>query len=200
MKRTAVAVAFAAAFLFGAGTAQAAPCDGTDSTPVFAPWGDSALYSPVDNGGFESGGSGWTLTGKAAVVSGGNPHLTGLAGAGLRLPFGSSATSPPICVTHGNPTSRMFAETVVRNPKIDATLQVDVIYSDATRGDNAIKGLGKLPSQTAMGPTRKFSLAQGQLSIKPDSGGRTWIQYRFTPLEMTTWVIDDLFVDPRMRG
>jgi hypothetical protein len=37
------------------------------------------------------------------------------------------------------------------------------------------------------------------LNIKPDSDGSTYVQYRFTPLYKTTWRIDDLYVDPRMK-
>jgi hypothetical protein len=45
-----------------------------------------------------------------------------------------------------------------------------------------------------------MSLAQGQLNIKPDSAGDTYVRYRFTPLYGTTWRIDDLYVDPRFRS
>src|SRR5437870_2494320 len=39
------------------------------STP-FAPWGDSNSYFLMPGGGFESGASGWALSGGAAVASG----------------------------------------------------------------------------------------------------------------------------------
>ena len=34
-------------------------------------------------------------------------------------------------------------------------------------------------------------------NIKPDSNGRLWVRYRFTPLYQTAWMIDDLFIDPK---
>jgi hypothetical protein len=43
-------------------------------------------------------------------------------------------------------------------------------------------------------------LVQGLLNVRPDSDGSTFIQYRFTPLYGATWRIDDLNVDPRLRG
>lgn len=197
--RLATAVVAATTVLAGASPAQADICDGTGLTQEFLPWGDAALYALVDNGEFEAGTTGWTLTGKAGVIQGGNPHRAGSSASALSLPAGSSATSPPICVSHGSPTARMFARTVVRNPAYGSSLKVEVLYTDATRGGQAVKSLGTIPDLTAFDPTRKFSLAQGQLDIKPDSGGRTWIRYRFTPLYKTSWVIDDLFVDPRRR-
>src|SRR5260221_9012433 len=42
---------------------------GTSSTP-FATWGDLRSYTFTNEGGFESGGTGWTLGGGARVVAG----------------------------------------------------------------------------------------------------------------------------------
>jgi hypothetical protein len=188
------------------GLAVAAPvagaaCPAQTSGPVFAPWGDLEAYTAAPNGGFEAGSEGWTLAGAARLV-GDNAGLIAQSAGGvnaLELPPGSSATSPRICVGAGYPTSRMFGDTVVRNPASGSTLQVEVLYTDRTRGLATSKKLGTVPDQLAWAPTRKLSIAQGQLNIKPDSDGSTYVRYRFTPLYKTTWRIDDLYVDPRMK-
>jgi hypothetical protein len=179
-----------------------AACPSQASSPVFAPWGDLEAYSAAPNGGFEAGTAGWTLAGSARLVDDNAGLIAGTATGlhALELPPGSSATSPRICVGAGYPTSRMFGHTVVRNALTGSTLQVDVLYTDRTRGLAASKKLGTVPDRLVWSPTRKLSIAQGQLNIKPDSDGSTYVQYRFTPLYNTTWRIDDLYVDPRMKG
>src|SRR5690242_16196518 len=94
-----VVVALAAAAVL-AGPASAArsgllSCGG--GTQVFAPWGDSAYYYPANNGGLESGSTGWTLSGGAAVVSGNEPFYAN-GSHSLSLPSGSTATSPVTCI------------------------------------------------------------------------------------------------------
>ena len=73
-----------------------ASCPDTPVVQPFAPWGDSADYFLAPDGGFEQGGAGWTLLGRAAVQSGNEPFALNAAGdrSSLRLPVGSSATSP----------------------------------------------------------------------------------------------------------
>lgn len=62
---------------------------------VFSPWGDSADYYFPANGGFESGASGWTLSGGASVVSGNEPfdlHSSSDSHS-LSIPAGGSAST-----------------------------------------------------------------------------------------------------------
>lgn len=181
-------------------TAQAA-CPDRVFWPAFAAWNDSAMYTAIDNGGFEQGTTGWVVSGDANLVADNSPfRLQGrLDRYSLELRRGSSATTPPICVGSGYPTSRMFGWTKVPTSLSGSTLQVEVLYTDATRGGAMVKKLGSAPTEPVWNAARKMSLAQGQLNIKPDSNGNTFIRYRFTPLYGTTWRIDDVFVDPRFR-
>ena len=179
-----------------------AACPSRAFSPVFAPWGDLGAYTAAPNGGFESGLDGWTVSGAARLVDDNAGLVAGSAMGvhALELPPGSSVTSPRICVSAGYPTSRMFGHTTVRNPLTGSTLQVDVLYTERTRGSASSKKLGTIPDRLVWDATRKLSIAQGQLNIKPDSDGNTYVSYRFTPLYKTTWRIDDLYVDPRMKG
>jgi hypothetical protein len=194
-------VATAAMFAVAAPSALAAcPTQSFDTT--FLPWGDAALYTLAPNGDFEAGAAGWTLTGNATLVADNAGRIAAQAGdtTALELPKNSTATSPPLCVTAGYPTTRMFANTLSHTPLSGSTMQLEVLYTDATRGGQAVKKLGTLPDEYGWDATRKMSIAQGQLNIKPDSTGNTYIRYRFTPLYGTTWRIDDLYIDPRFRA
>ncbi len=90
--------------------------------------GDTADYSVAPAGDFESGAKGWSLTGSAAVASG-NESLGITPGSkALRMPIGSTATSPAFCVDETNPHFR-FAY------KVDSAgatgFIAHVVYKDA---------------------------------------------------------------------
>lgn len=212
----------ASAALLGAAVlapaAQAAPCDGLDMEQPFLAWHDSADYALVPGGDFEAGTSGWTLEGGAATAAGGNPFRPQSSATSLSLPAGSSATTPPVCVAKGNPTARIFADTVAPGAK-KSGLKVEVLYLKADGSVRKVKKAGKLKREPQWDATRKFSLAQGQFGAKPPAdvmtappadepqggqgqkpGARTsQIALRFTPTAGSGWLIDDVFVDPRMR-
>ena len=65
------------------------------AAPVFAPWGDDASYYFPANGGFESGASGWNLSGGATVVGGNEPFFLHSSGdsQSLLIPAGGSAST-----------------------------------------------------------------------------------------------------------
>jgi hypothetical protein len=177
-----------------------AACSTDGMSQVFSAWGDTAQYRAVDGGSFEDGAPGWTLAGGAKVVTDhSNWNISGSNQHSLELPSGSSAVTPPICVAQGSPTARLFAYTAKRVAASGSTLQVEVLYTSNTRGGQASKVLGTAPDELAWDAARKMSLAQGQLGLMPDSSGNTYIRYRFTPLYGTTWRIDDVFVDPRLK-
>ena len=215
--------AIASAVLFGvaalAPAAQAAPCDGVGMQQPFLDWNDNADYVLVDGGDFESGAAGWTLDGGAATTPGGNPYRADSSATSLSLPAGSSTTTPSICVSKGNPTARIFAQTPSPSTKKKTSLKVEVLYLRADGSVRKVKKAGKLRQEASWDATRKFSLAQGQFNhgAKPDSdhgekpdkpdkpeGGKpapkpAHVQLRFTPIAGSGWLIDDVFVDPRMR-
>lgn len=254
--RRVVTGAVTSAALIGAAllapAAQAAPCDGVGGQQPFLGWHDKASYVLVDGGDFETAAAGWTLEDGAATTGGGNPYRPESTATALSLPAGSSATSPPICVSKGNPTARLFTETVSAAASRRAALGVEVLYLNASGDVRKVKKAGVLRQRDSWGPTRKFSLAQGQFShAKPETvpagppdghgggppesqgggpsaehgggppeghtGGPSAehghgqghggsadtksgrIALRFTAVAGSSWLIDDVFVDPRMR-
>jgi hypothetical protein len=96
---------FAACVALALAAPAAQACTGSVSRP-FLPWLDLAWYERAPDGGFEAGADGWSLDG-AAVVDGGHPW--GGDQRSLSIPAGSSATTPPVCVTVAHPTIRFFA-------------------------------------------------------------------------------------------
>jgi hypothetical protein len=200
--RLARATAGAAVALAIAVPSASAACPDRPFTQVYSAWGDMGLYTLAPNGDFEAGLTGWTVAGDARLVADTPGRITKQTSDhfALELAPGSSATSAPICVASGYPASRMFANTVGRTRASRSTLQVEVLYTDPARGGQSAKKLGTLPDERTWDAARKMSIVQGQLDLRPDSNGSTFIQYRFTPLYGTTWRIDDLNVDPRLRA
>jgi hypothetical protein len=191
---TAVAAIFA--FAAFAGSASAASCGYTGAKQVFAPWGDSHSYVLASDGGFEAGGSGWALSRGAAVVAGNESYyLNNTADvASLSLPAGSTAASPPICMSLDTPLFRMVARNT-GDPS--SKLKVEAVYSllglVRTNVVNTVTaGPNWAPAQP-MSPVLGLSTIVGTLI--PSS-----IQIRITPLDSKgQWQVDDLFVDPFAR-
>jgi hypothetical protein len=112
-------------------------CDNAALTQPFLPWGDSGRSKLVPGGDFERGQSGWTLSGGARTVSGGEPYrAAGSAStASLLLPAGASAQSPFTCVNAAYPTFRFFA----RNAGLLSNVLVQVVYRAPSSGQSACR-------------------------------------------------------------
>jgi hypothetical protein len=167
-------------------------CDSSTLTTPFAKWGDTNAYKLVTGGSFESGTSGWTLSGGAKVVSGSEPYnATGSAGkSSLYLPAGSSVTTPYTCVNAAYPSLRFFA----KNNGLLSTVAVTLSYKGLLGLIPIPAGVATLSSTWAPTPPMlTLSAIPGLLS-----GGTTSVSIRFTAL-LGSSQIDDVFVDPRMR-
>jgi hypothetical protein len=190
------AVSLIALFVLGLAAGSAQACSYPGASPVFAPWGDQHDYALAPEGGFESGGNGWSLRGGAGVVAGNESYqLNGSADSrSLSLPAGSSATSPPICMSIDTPLIRLLARNT-GNPS--SRLRVEAVYSllglVRTNVVNAVSaGAGWEPSKP-MSTVLGLSTIVG--TVLPSS-----IEVRLTPLDnIGQWQVDDLYVDPFAR-
>lgn len=186
---TAVLVLAAAA----AGTSASAglTCPGQTYVQPFVPWLDPANYVLVKNGSLESS-SGWTLANGAKLVSGNEPWKvnTSTDSRSLVLPSGSSATSPPLCITLLHPTLRFFA---TNSGSSTAVLKVEAVTSVA--GLKATMPIGLLTAGSWQ-PTPPLPFLTNLLA--PVTGT---VQFRFTPVGSGSgFRIDDVYVDPyKMR-
>lgn len=186
-----VAVAAAPAAAAPATFVAATGCVTPALAPALSAFGDPRSYFTAPGGDFESAAHGWTLTGGAMPSAGGGPLRAGRAAKSLRLPAGATATSPVFCVDLEYPTFRFFAAQG-RSP-----LSVDVIYP----------ALGtKQPKATTLkGGSASWTLSK-DVSLRPtlvtkDSGWR-YVQLRFAADAGAKgdWLVDDVLIDPRMRG
>jgi hypothetical protein len=165
---------------------------------TFHPWGDGAYYAYAPNGGLESGATGWTLTGGAAVVPGSESfsvHSTADRYS-LSLPAGSSATTPPMCVSLFSGKMRLFASNTGAS---SSHLRVQVVYGGGTASllglVGSTLGLSDVASLTAGSdwqPSAAVPMLGGQLPLLTQ-----YVQFRFTPADASgSWRIDDVYLDP----
>jgi len=176
-----------------AATTTATGCTTPSFSQIFLPWRDSALYTLSPGGSFESGATGWTLTGARTVAGnesfyvGGSTHRTS-----LNLTAGASALSAPMCIDRTYPSFRFFARNAGAST---SNLRVDVLWQESgvTRSSQA-----QLDQKagTAWAPVRSLRLPTGALS----TGQLEPVRFRFTAVGAgADWRIDDLYVDPYMR-
>jgi hypothetical protein len=189
--------AFAAPASAGILTASATDCGDETLSQPFSAFGDTSKYKLVTGGSFEGALTGWTLTGKARVVSGNEPWKVGGSGhaKSLVLPVGSSAISPTACVGLAEPTVRFFAK---RNSGLlgISTLAVSV-YVKTSLGLVVPVPVGVVLGNGQWKPSPKMLIVANLLPLLP--GDRTPVAFQFTPV-LGEWQIDDLYVDPmRMR-
>jgi hypothetical protein len=156
-----------------------ATCAPRSFTAVFAPRGDSALYTLAPAGNIESAANGWTLTGGAPLVAGSSPFASGKSS--LSLPAGASALSPPICVEKGYPSWRFAGKSA------GGKVAIEVIYPDKTKASKAV-----VPG-AAWGLSPVITFAEGQFG-----SGAAYIQVRLTA-SVARVSVDDVYIDPRFH-
>ncbi|HWM63019.1 MAG TPA: hypothetical protein VNP96_03420 [Solirubrobacterales bacterium] len=183
------------ALVLSAGSAQAA-CSYTGAEQVFGQWGDRHHYVLAPDGGFEAGGSGWSLTGGATTVAGNESYYLNEPGdsRSLSLPAGSKAVSPPICMSLDTPMFRMLARNT-GDPS--SRLRVEAVYK--LLGLVRTKAVSTVVAGPTWAPTQQMSTVLSLATIIgvliPSS-----IQIHITPLDSKgQWQVDDLYIDPFAR-
>ena len=176
--------------------ATAETCKAPSLEQPFGVLGDTRDYVLAPGGAFEDPTApGWTLTGGAAVVDTVDPLALGSVGDSnsLSLPPGSSAVSPTMCVDLNYPTMRFIgAQFVDKN----AGLRIEVFYPKDPKEEWNKTTTVKAEAEDGWHATK-------DVNVRPEIGGKTpgWrlVALRFTAEEKGTWLIDDVYVDPRMR-
>jgi hypothetical protein len=126
---------------FAIGLTQSAAAATPGPADFFGPWcppaslsqpfpGDPRWYTLAPGEAFDNfAGTGWDLTGGAAIVT--ETLADGTTGSVLDLPADSSATSPPMCVDGTYPLARMEARTLGKKPDSSATFYTQPVGSSA---------------------------------------------------------------------
>jgi hypothetical protein len=169
-------------------------CSANVLSQPFAPFGDTASYTSVPGGSFESGAAGWTLADGAKVVSGNEPWKVGgsTSSHSLSLPAGATATSPAMCVGLGEPTLRYFSK-ASSLLGLTGSMTVDVL-TETSLGVVVPVPLapGLLTNSWTPGliPT---PIVANLLPLLP--GQMTAVAFRFHAVT-GNWGLDDVYVDP----
>ena len=161
-------------------------CPGSTVTP-FAPWSDYANYAFVPNGGFEAGAAGWSLSG-ALVVPGNEGffvHSTADRYA-LSLPAGSSATTPPMCISLLSSKMRF----VVKRSRGAPQVKVQVLYRGVVSSLLGVFDGGTVTPSGSWSPSPQLGMLGGVLPLLTAS-----VQFRFV-VSGGAATIDDVYLDP----
>lgn len=184
----------ALALAFSAAGAQA--CSYTGAEQVFRPWGDSSSYVLAPNGGFESEGLGWGLSGGAKTVEGNESFYLNDSGdsRSLALPAGSAAVSPPVCMSIDTPSFRLLAR---NTGNTSSGLRVEAVFPllglIRTKTVSTVYGGSDWAPSQQMSTVLTLSTIVGTLI--PSS-----VQIRITPVGSGgNWQVDDLYIDPFAR-
>jgi hypothetical protein len=170
-------------------SAAQAACSYPDAEQVFAKWGDTRYYELAPDGGFEEGGSGWSFTGGATLVSGNETEfLNGEEDqTSLSIPYGGTATSPKVCVDENTPVFRLMA---LNGGEDNSKLRVVVTYElgreTKARTTDLRAGYEWEPSNPLKLDVDGETERVARISFTPkDDGG--------------DWLVDDLYSDPWAR-
>jgi hypothetical protein len=160
-------------------------CSSTTSRP-FAQWSDYANYVFAPDGGFEAGGSGWSLSG-ARVVDGNEPFFLHAPSdrRSLSIAAGRSATSPGMCISLLSSKMRFVAR-----GDAGAKVKVQIIYRGLLSTVLGIFDGGTYSVGTEWKPSPQVSMLGGLLPLLTRS-----VQFRFTAVGGAV-TIDDVYLDP----
>jgi hypothetical protein len=191
------AVLGAAALTFAVVPAADAACTATPTTKAFRAFGDNADYSLAPGGSFESGATGWSLTG-ASVVNGNEPSKINGAGDSKSLAIGATgkAVSPAFCVGIEHPTFRLFARRTSGSWGV-LNLKLRVKAPNGAVNETVVASVSG--SDTAWRPTAPVALAT-VLSLWNSSQSAS-VQLVLDPEDYGgAWAVDDIFIDPYSKS
>jgi hypothetical protein len=193
--RASTVLAAAIAILAVPAVASAA-CPNTPTTKAFQSFGDSANYSLAPNGAFETGTSGWTLSGASTATGNESYKVHGAADAkSLVINPTGTAVSPAFCVSVDHPTFRFFLR---RTSGTWGSLGVRLRWRDTTGHTNDTT-VASIDQPGAWKATQPLKLA----STLPlwQSGQTLSVQIVFDPEDFGgAFAIDDVYIDPYTRG
>jgi hypothetical protein len=179
------------AIVMAAGAAPASAglglaCPSATSTP-FSTWKDYAHYAFAPDGGFESGGSGWALSGGARAVSGNEPYYvhSSTDKTSMSLPKGASVTSPGMCISLFSSKMRF----VVRGDA-GSSVRVQILYRGLLSSVLGILDGGTVSAGGAWKPSPEMGMLGGVLPLLTSS-----VSFRFTAVNGAA-AIDDVYLDP----
>ena len=176
--------------------AQAA-CPITPTTKAFQRFGDTADYSMLSNGHFESGTSGWTLTGASVVTGNESFKVRASTDAhSLTIQPTGKVVSPKFCVGLEHPTFRLFARQASGSW---ATMAVRLRWTQSNGQVNETT-VASLNGGASPAGSRRPRLALASTLPLWQAGQSLQVQVVFDPEDFGgAWAIDDVYIDPYRR-
>jgi hypothetical protein len=162
------------------------------ASQVFAALGDSAHYTLVEGGTFESGAKGWSLR-NAEVIEDSSAPLKGKHS--LLLKGDGEAVSPGFCVNAEYPSYRFFAHQ--RSGGYFGALNVSLRWVDSYGYPHEALA-GQLNPLTGWALSPVLDLA-GRLPLWMSGGTLNGVKLVFRPNYGSEWTIDDVYIDPYSR-
>jgi hypothetical protein len=189
-------VAVVAAILAVPAVASAA-CPSTPTTKAFSAFGDNADYSLVSNGAFETGASGWTLSGASLGADNESYHVHGNADAkSLVINPTGTAVSPAFCVSKDHPTFRLFTR---RTSGSWGNLAVRLRWTDSIGHTNETT-VGTVDGGTGSWKASPSFMLATALPLW-QSGQTLSVRLVFDPEDFGgSFAIDDVYIDPYTKG
>jgi hypothetical protein len=179
--------------------ASRSTCEDPAWTHPYTDIGDFGTYVLAPHGSFTDGvAPGWQLRGGASFVD--DPAR----GTSLNLPAGASVISPGMCVDLNYPHARL-AHKVVGAGASNLELRVEVVYPQlASPGWTAVRQFGGSQGDAVASGWR----ISPEVDLKPQLGGDAWgaryVALRITAIRKSStsasFLVDDVYVDPRMRA
>ena len=161
-------------------------CPSATSMP-FVGWKDYANYAFSPDGGFEGGGSGWSLSGGARVVSGNEPFYVHSSAdkLSLSLPAGATATTSPMCISLFSSKMRF-----VTKGNAGSKIKVQIIYRGLLSSILGIFDGGTISPSGSWNASPAIGMLGGTLPLLTAS-----VSFRFTAVGAAA-SIDDVYLDP----
>ena len=197
LRRSLTAILGAAAVTLAVVPAAEAACTATSTTKAFAAFGDNADYSLAPGGTFESGATGWSLSGSSVANGNESAKVHGSADAkSLAISATGQAVSPSFCVGIQHPSFRFFAR---RTSGTWGVLNVKLRYKGADGATNETTVGSVSAGDTVWHPTSSIALstvlglwngdqsASVQIVLDPEDYGGAW-------------AVDDVYIDPYSRA
>jgi hypothetical protein len=196
-RRGVLAAVLGAALTLAVVPAAQAACTAQPTSKVFSAFGDSADYVLAPAGTFESGATGWWLSGASVVSGNASAKISGADDSkSLAISATGKAVSPAFCVGMEHPTFRLFAR---RTSGTWGTLNVKLRVKDARGVVNETTVGSVSAGDTAWRPTAPMALS----TVLPlwNADQTASVQLLFDPEDFGgAWAIDDVYIDPYSKS
>jgi hypothetical protein len=173
--------------------ADAATCPTASTSAVFTRWGDGNQYRLIQGANFEAGASGWSWGGKADITKDDDAHLLVTSGShAVNIPAGGLAKSPWTCVDATMPSMRFF----VRRTSGTGNLTVQgLLQTSSGKQTSVVASILGSGTWAATAP-----IVFPQSFIDATTVGGINVQFQFVADPGSSFRLDDIYIDPYVRG